>query len=44
MHSPWTPARPGTGELLLYPDGRLETTVHRLADYPDPLKLQTDGY
>ena len=35
---------PGYRELLLYPDGRLETTVHRLADYPDPLKLQTDGY
>lgn len=35
---------PGYRELLLYPDGRLETTVRRLAAYPGPLNTASNGY
>ncbi len=35
---------PGYRELLLFPDGRLETTVRRLAAYPEPLNTAADGY
>lgn len=35
---------PGYRELLLYPDGRLETWVRRLAAYPEPLNATAEGY
>jgi Icc protein len=35
---------PGFRELLLHPDGLLETSVIRLAAYPEPLQLHTEGY
>lgn len=35
---------PGYRELLLYPDGRLETWVRRLAAYPEPLDTASEGY
>lgn len=35
---------PGYRELRLYPDGRLETWVERLPDYPEPLDLAAQGY
>lgn len=35
---------PGYRELLLYPDGRLETSVRRLAAYPGPLNTASNGY
>lgn len=35
---------PGYRELLLYPDGRLETWVKRLETYPEPLDTESHGY
>jgi Icc protein len=35
---------PGYRELLLHPDELLETSVIRLAAYPEPLQLHTEGY
>jgi 3',5'-cyclic-AMP phosphodiesterase len=35
---------PGYRELRLHPDGRLDTWVERLAEYPEPLVLSTTGY
>lgn len=35
---------PGYRDLLLFPDGRLETSVRRLAAYPEPLNTAADGY
>jgi Icc protein len=35
---------PGFRELLLHPDGRLETSVVRLLAYPEPLEVLTGGY
>jgi Icc protein len=35
---------PGYRELLLHPDGRLETVVRRLADYPEPFSPDNSGY
>lgn len=35
---------PGYRELLLYPDGRLETSVRRLSAYPEPLNTNVAGY
>ena len=35
---------PGYRELLLYPDGRLETSVRRLSAYPEPLNTTAEGY
>lgn len=35
---------PGFRELLLYPDGRLETSVVRLLAYPEPLEILSGGY
>jgi 3',5'-cyclic-AMP phosphodiesterase len=35
---------PGHRELLLYPDGRLETWVVRLPEYPERLDLRAEGY
>lgn len=35
---------PGFRELLLHPDGTLETSVIRLADYPEPLCIGAMGY
>jgi Icc protein len=35
---------PGYRELLLHPDGRLETSIRRLAAYPDPLVTDSRGY
>jgi len=35
---------PGYRELLLYPDGRLETAVVRLPAYPEPLDFAALGY
>lgn len=37
-------APPGLRWLDLYPDGRLETGVARLAEYPDPIDLDQTGY
>lgn len=35
---------PGYRELLLHPDGRLETSIRRLAAYPEPLVTDSRGY
>lgn len=35
---------PGYRELLLHPDGRLETWVRRLQAYPEPLDTDSNGY
>ena len=35
---------PGYRELRLHADGRLDTWVERLADYPEPLVFSTTGY
>jgi len=35
---------PGFRWLELYPDGRIDTGVERIASYPDPLDLSTSGY
>jgi len=35
---------PGYRELLLYPDGQLETSVWRLSAYPEPLNTAAEGY
>lgn len=35
---------PGYRELLLYPDGRLETSVVRLAAYSEPMNFSALGY
>lgn len=38
------PRPPGYRELLLFPDGRVETRVIRLSDYPEPIEITSDGY
>jgi Icc protein len=37
-------ATPGLRWLELYPDGRLETGIARLAHYPDPIDLSQREY
>ena len=38
------PTPPGYRELLLHPDGRLDTWVRRLAAYPERLDIASNGY
>jgi len=38
------PATPGFRWLNLHSDGRIETGVRRIAAYPDPVDLKTNGY
>jgi len=35
---------PGFRRLELHPDGRIDTSVERVAHYPDPVRLTTSGY
>lgn len=38
------PSPPGYRELLLFPDGRVETRVIRLSDYPETIEITSNGY